>query len=401
MRFELRLLSLLVAGVACGVYGACSATTVTSAAPPVDADAGAGEAGPALPALAMNDVSVLVPLPASPTAPGYLKASSAGARGKLLPQAVYDKVPEFPVVPPDGLDYALMRAVAIRFDGCFPAPLSATRCEAQIRIVMQPFTTGGATLDSSLHLFYRLTEEELAAVVVGLRELKALAPETNDGPLDVNPALLAQGMEGAYGVGLRDLVLAHAGEQNLTRMTFFLRAPPKQEEWFFGGFSREGETMTPLTIVGVGKGNQRVDRPITTEGYEYSFTPAPKKPEDLQLLLVTATAKTAAAADLQQALGAVARIENPAKHGPDQLDCAGCHVATVLSAHAKANLALDVTAHADAFKSTRDLTVRGKSGTTPSSLRAFGYFGKEPMIATRVVNETAAVLDDLETRFPR
>jgi len=217
----------------------------------------------------------------------------------------------------------------------------------------------------------------------------------------VNPALVAQGMEGPYGAGLRALVLAHAGEQNLIRMTFFLRAPPKQEEWFFGGFTREGETMTPLDIVGVGKVNQRVDHPVTAEGYEYAFTPAPKKPEDLQLLLVTATAKGAPPADLQKALGALARIENPTKYGPDQLDCAGCHVATTLSTHAKANLALDTASHADAFKSTRDLTLRGKAGSTPSSLRAFGWFAKDPMIANRVVHETAAVLDDLEKRFPR
>lgn len=345
----------------------------------------------------MNDVSVLVPIPSSPAAPGFLRPSSKGDRGALLPQAVYDKIPEFPVVPAQGLDYARMRVVAIRFDGCFPAPAG---CEAQIRLVMQPITDAAETLDSSLHLFYRLTEEELAAVVVGLRQLRLLAPEQKDAPLDVSPALVAQGIEGAYGAGLRELVLAHAGEQNLIRMTFFLRAPPRQEEWFFGGFLRNGATMTPVDIVGVGKSNQRVDRPVTAEGYEYVFTPAPKKPEDVTPLLVSATAKTATPESLQNALGAMARIENPTKYGPDQLDCAGCHVATTLAAQAKTSLGLDATTHADAFKSTRDLTVRGKAATTPSSLRAFGWFAKEPMIAKRVVNETAAVLDDLEKRFP-
>jgi len=140
----------------------------------VEADAGAADAAaPALPALTMNDVSVLVPIPANPQAAGFLRPSSAGERGKLLPQAVYDKIPEFPVVPAEGLDFARMRVVGIRFDGCFPAPAG---CEPQIRLVMQPITDEGATLDSSLHLFYRLTEEELGAVVLGLRQLKELAP---------------------------------------------------------------------------------------------------------------------------------------------------------------------------------------------------------------------------------
>jgi hypothetical protein len=392
MRFEARVVFLL----ACGVYSACSSSTPNDS-PPATTPA-AADAGPPLPALVMNDVSVLIPIPSSPAAAGFLKPTSAGERGKLLPQAVYDKIPEFPVVPAQGLEYARMRAVAIRFDGCFPAPGG---CEPQIRLVMQPITDQGETLDSALHLFYRLTTDELGALVLALRQLKALAPELKDGPLDVSPAIVAQGIEGPYGAGLREIVLTYAGEQNLTRMTFFLRAPPKQEEWFFGGFNRDGATMTPLDIVGVGKMNQRVDHPVTTEGYEYAFVPAPKKPEDVSPLLVTATAKTAPPADLQRALGSVARIENPTKYGPDQLDCAGCHVATTLAAHAKASLSLDVASHADSFKSSHDLTLRGESASTPSSLRAFGWFGTKPMIATRVVNETAAVIDDLEMRFPR
>lgn len=73
---------------------------------------------------------------------------------------------------------------------------------------------------------------------------------------------------------------------------------------------------------------------------------------------------------------------------------------TVLLTYAKTNLGLDVAQQPDAFKSTRDLTVRGEAATTPSSLRAFGFLGAKPMIAKRVVHETAAVLDDLEKRFP-
>lgn len=123
MRFELRLLFV----AACGVYAACSSSAATPAAAPAEADAGAPEAGPALPALTANDVSVLVPIPSSPAAAGFLRPSSAGERGRLLPQAVYDKIPSFPVIPAQGLDYARMRVIGIRFDGCFPAPAGASR----------------------------------------------------------------------------------------------------------------------------------------------------------------------------------------------------------------------------------------------------------------------------------
>src|SRR5205085_10255508 len=127
------------------------------------------------------------PLPKSPASAGYLKPEDAGAKGPLLAKADYDKIPAFPHEGTDTLDYARMRVVAIRFDGCFPA---ATGCEPQIRMVMQPIADDGEALDSAIHLFYRLTETELAEVVTGLRKLRALAPEQKDSPLDVSPALV-------------------------------------------------------------------------------------------------------------------------------------------------------------------------------------------------------------------
>ncbi len=392
MRARWSLLSLLVV---LALPAACGTSTTSADAP--QADAGTPDAEPALPALGFNDVSVLVPIGKSPKSPGHLGQKDAGARGELLPQAVYDKIAKFGVEPDEGLDYARMRAVAIRFDGCFPAPGG---CEPQIRVVMQPITDTGTTLDSAIHLFYRLTEEELGAVVTSLRKLRALAPEQQDSPLDVSPALVAQGMEGEYATGLNELVTTYAGEQNLVRMTFFLRAPPVEDEWFFGGFARDGATMTPLDIVGVGKTNQRVNRPDTPGGYEYLHVPSPTKPEDITVLLTSAAAKAAAPADVEKALGAFARIENPQKYGPDQLPCAGCHMTTFATEYAKTNLGLDVAQQPDAFKSTRDLTLRGEAATTPASLRAFGFLGAKPMIAKRVVHETAAILDDLEKRFP-
>jgi len=372
----------------------CSSAAEAPAPPQADASAPA----PALPALGLNDVSVLVPIPSSPAAEGALGPTDAGAKGELLPQDVYDKVPKFGVKPAQGLDYARMRAVAIRFDGCFPGK---NGCEAQVRIVMQPITDDGKTLDSALHLFYLLDEAALATTVAELRRLRTLAPEVRDAPLDVHAALGAQGLGGAYGQGLRKLVLSLAGEQNLTRMTFFLRAPPRQEEWFFGGVDREGGQTKVIDIVGVGKANQRVDRPVTAEGYTYVLTPAPKVPEDMNVLLSTEAAKAATAEERASALAALARIENPQKHGPDALSCAGCHVATFVREATRATFGLDAATLPDAYTSPRDLTLAGRATATPSSLRAFGYFDAQAMISNRVVNESAAVVDDLERRFPR
>ena len=123
--------------------------------------------------------------------PGYMAPWSEGARGQLLPQAIYDQIPGFPVQPSQGLDYNRMRTVALRFDGCSPTPEGA--CEAQIRLVMQPITDDGSTLDSALHLFYSPTDEEMAAVVAELRELRA-GTDLEPGPLSVHPAIAAEGV---------------------------------------------------------------------------------------------------------------------------------------------------------------------------------------------------------------
>ena len=59
-------------------------------------------------------------------------------------------------------------------------------------------------------------------------------------------------------------MLRYAGEQNLVRVTFFLRAPPTTEVWFFGGLERDGEgILRVMNIVGVGRGGK--DREETLE----------------------------------------------------------------------------------------------------------------------------------------
>lgn len=45
--------------------------------------------------------------------------------------------------------------------------------------------------------------------------------------------------------------------------------------------------------------------------------------------------------------------------------------------------------------------MRGGAADNPSSLRAFGYFGSDPMISRRTINESAAVVADLEARYPQ
>jgi hypothetical protein len=344
-------------------------------------------------------VSVLYPLPSSSLDEGYLRPKTTGARGELLPQEVFDAIPTFPVTPADGLVYSRMRVVALRFDGCGGLP---EVCAPEIRAVMQPINNDGSARDSALHLFYHLTKEEMGQVVEGLRALRALAPEAPvEGPLDVHPALAAQGASGPYGTALRELVLGYIGEQTLARVTFFLRAPPVNEVWFFGGFERKDGTMTAMNIVDVGPNAQRVMLSKAGSSYTYDLTPQGVKPEDGRAFYSSGAATFATEEERQATMASYLRVENPRRYVPDQLPCAGCHISTFVTAEANRKYSFDQTLFSeDRFTSPgRDLTMRGGAADNPSSLRAFGYFDRDPMIAQRTINESAAVLEDLAARF--
>lgn len=378
-------------------------TSCTRPAPQAQPDAAADAATTVDPRLlGLNDVSILLPLPSGPTAQGYLSASSSGAKGALLPQSVFAQIPGFPVMPSEGLEYDKMRVVSVRFDPCNVAQ-PGDPCAAQVRMVMQPVTAAGSTKDSALHLFYSLTSEQFAAVVTALRSLRTMAAGATNGPLDVHPVLAAQGMSGAYATALNALLLANAGEQNLTKMTFFLRAPPLQEVWFFGGFTRSNGMLTRLNIQGVGTSNQRViHTPSDNDGFEYAFTPEATTPEDHRALLSTAQMDAATDEARRDAFAGFLRVENPDAHTVDALPCAGCHVSTFVTGRARQRFSLaDEMFAAHVFRSSRhDLTVRGLAAQTPSSLRAFGYFHGDVMISQRTVNESAKVADEIERLYP-
>ncbi len=361
-------------------------------------DAGPVDAAPPPPTLRLNDVSVLFPLPPDQEAAGYLRPTDRGAHGELLPRAVFDAIPTFPVVPADGIAYDRMRVLSLRVDGC-GGPHDT--CYPQIRLVMQPMR-GSLARDSALHLFFRLEAGEMGDVVGELRRMRSLAPGLTDGPLDVHPALATQGVTGPWGAALRALVLRHVGAARLTRVTFFLRAPPVQEVWFFGGLDRNGEAFEPMTIVGVGRGNQRVIHTDEAAGYRYDLTPVAVTPEDHSAVLSAAASARAAADARDRALASLHRVENPARYVPDELPCAGCHLATyVLAEAARTHGASPDRFAADRFTSSRhDLSLRGAAVESPSSLRAFGWFNTDAVISQRTVNESAAVVDDLDRRYP-
>src|SRR4051812_12231257 len=92
----------------------------------------------------LNDISILVPLPAVGEESMMLHPTS----NELLPKAVFDKL-QVLVINANPQDiYDRLMAVAIRIDPCFHE--GSSPCQHQVRMVWQPFVRAGPwmTLDA-------------------------------------------------------------------------------------------------------------------------------------------------------------------------------------------------------------------------------------------------------------
>ena len=350
--------------------------------------------------LAANDVSVLFPL-----GRGELWSASTPARGgaALLPRSAFDLI-NLPVIRelqgPDAT-YNALRVVSLRVDPCF----GGSPCYPQIRLVFQALTQNGAsTFDGAIHALYNLTSDEFSTLATRLKTVSALAPENASVTrLEVSPALLAQGMTGAYGAALRELVAQFIGGSNLAKLTFMTRAQGGGDRWDFGGFNvRDFQPSGGFPIAGL-DGNVLIQT-VRENGrggggggpqgagagaYAYTVTPGILRGE-LNLVLNSGVAQTATAADRQRAMDALARVENPLVESPDTVDCSACHLANRLRGNLQASFGLSSSL---SYTSTAEATrLIGGAERDNENLRAFGYFDAQPAIAQRTANETLKVV---------
>ncbi len=374
----------LVLGIA--ALGACSNAPVT----PTTSDA----------VLGPNDVSVLFPLPADGVYTGYLSPDTAGNGGPLIPRAVFDVIPPVNTRLETASDpHGMVRVLAIRFDPCFTATTTGSVCEPEIRMIFQAVDATDGPLDGAMHAFYRLTPAEFAEVVEGLRSLHDLAPENDTLVMGPSPALVAQGLDGAYGAGLLALVREHAGAATLRRVTFMQRTAARQTQWKFGFFEVVGGAPTRTSIAEIGVDTQTVNQMVGTDP-EFVIDPFAVLDEDLTVLL---TAESAAAADTamrEAAYRDALALENPMMNQPDEAQCAACHVASSVARHAEESFGLGTMAFAERFETDRALTTSSDTATDPEVMRIFGYFVRRPAVAPRVLHETAHVLDVIDADYP-
>lgn len=363
--------------------------------------------------LQLNDVSVLFPLPSSAAeqSDGLLAMTAKGARGELLPKRMFEELPSiFGSVASDligatnSASYDNLRVVAMRIDPCFAElepPASGQGCRNQVRLVVQE-TEVGSAFDSGLHLFYAVSREEvleLVRAIGGLRQKLAVSRAL--GKLQPHPLMVEQGLAGEMASGVRAAILAHAGSENLVRITRMTQN--NGPFWDFSGFEVESGKLVPMhipTLPADGDAKQTIERNFGAfQGLEAN--PPSGSTDEITLLSRPTEASALSESERAAKLTSLLRVENPGAHSPDTIDCASCHAATpikklVVEPHGWSTAGLPAF-EPNAARFDREALEPSYDGdTTPiMNVHAFSYFGAGLGISQRVVNESAAIVDYL------
>lgn len=355
----------------------------------------------------VDDVSFLYPLPADARLrTTLLGADAAGTRGALLPPDIHRALPPLDTIMPNGEGYHLLRVVSVRLDPCFPGlgVKDERDCKSQVRLVMQPVVlppegSGLTTMDLAVHLFYALSREELAGLLQELVDLRAASGiERGDGPVGIHRALAREGMEGAFARGARAALMARIGRENLTRMTF-MGVEQVGQAWRFGGFDIVGGDLVPMKIplLDVTEETFR-NRDLDGATFSYASTgPVSPATDDIRLLFDPTALAAASDEQRRVAYRHALRIENPTLNSPETIDCATCHITMAARRFAERTHGLSSAGESDLYRHPQGLPLAGATVERTNELRAFGYFDARPSISQRTVNETAAVVERVNT----
>lgn len=380
--------------------------------------------------LGMNDVTILVPLPAEPRAITLLGIAESGehAAAPLVSRAVYDRLVATPadIAPKIGGPVAFedFQVVAVRFDLCDRHNAVPCRADADavFRLILQPLYTGGGEVrahDIALHAFYPIPAAEIPGVVAELRALAQLAtaaapassPASVDAPLAVNTALSSPSTTTAatYRERLRALLLHHVRAERLLRLTVFGQdANSVAFAWILRGLEREtfssgDAALAPIVIPQLGDGAPVTQQSVRLGGGDtiYLAEPVADLPRGFALALSGPTFAEASAEDKRAAVAALIAIQNPSTHDTGNAQCLGCHVATFLTPSRAASAGVDLAALPERFTSSHNLAAGSGVATSDARvLRGLGWAAALPVISQRVANETAQVLAELSLRFP-
>jgi hypothetical protein len=364
----------------------------------------------------MNDATIVYPLPRSAGEMSQLLApQDAGPGGALLPLKYWQRIPSINQGEHSARTYRNLRLVAVRIDPCFRF---RGDCLPQIRFVWQPIDkavygsaspVGLEAKDAAVHTFYTLEPDEFRRFVSEYLHLKSsMANVRADAPLQVHPVMLKQGLGGPFSQGLRELLLKYCGERSLWRVTS-MSTLVGGDKWEFRGFNIVDGKPVEIVIPRTGNARSQSFFVSLASDREYRngrISPTPLGEDNLNLMLRDSRSITTRDVDTLKGLGAaVARIENPAIHSPETMDCVSCHstqVAGALLFGSAPWLSRDPHIMSHAFRSSSPLLQSvATTRNIPRVFRALGYFEKTPVLSRRVINETALVVGQLNKDFPK
>ncbi|MEO8704906.1 MAG: hypothetical protein ABI867_32940 [Kofleriaceae bacterium] len=354
--------------------------------------------------LGLNDVSILLPLPADPSTPVLVGIGGDGEGSELIaPNLVASLVGANAIGPKNGdvVTYDQFHVVALRVDLCprDSAGPCAEGLDGRLRVVLQPIFANAQQLvlshDIALHAFYPIPAGELASVVAELRALAAIQDVPIDTPLGVNTGIASA----EYTARLRALVMTYARADQLVKLTVIgQNAESAAFAWIFGGFERRDGVFAPIVIPGLGT---KTHQHVLDGGGDtiYQLTPGIDSPPGFAIAINGQRFAAASQDEKVFALDALAAIQNPLRHDANDLQCASCHVATFLTARRSESAAIDPQLLPDRYPSPYNLANDTLASHDSRVVRAFGWGGSAPTISQRVVNDSAQVVTEIEARF--
>lgn len=359
---------------------------------------------PALSAWELNEVSYLLPLPTPGHENRLWSANTPAKGGTLLPRSLYKELPMLVVLRDREWLYQSLRVVAFRVDPCFQEGEGENPCQRQIRFVWQPMEEirgSWMALDAAVHTFHVLNEAEWKALREGLLRLRARFPQEKGLALQVHPLLARNGFDSAYGRELARLVLSLAGPGNLTRATA-MTVNTEGTVWVFTGFDLKDGVATRIPVPRTKNVAQaffaNLERPLE---YRSSMNPFPQNEAPfLNLLKDSAAAeRDMGEEEIKKAVRSSLKALNPRLSNPGTIDCASCHAARGIPAWASEKFPRwnwDSIFGDDLFRAPGNLTDTTSQPRRTNLLRAFGYFGTDPVISPRTVFESALVAGAME-----
>lgn len=298
-----------------------------------------------------------------------------------------------------------LKMVAFRIDPCFKDHFYEN-CRKQVRVVWQPFEISkpralaavsdesevsefGLFKDAAVHTFYDLNEADFSAFLKKLAEIKkTYQVNTRGKSLTVHPGF----KNVRFLKSITDSIKIVVSSEKISRIAF-MQLETSGLHWRFSSFDVVQSSLKPMVPAHLVQ--PEIDLMLHSPWSRRLLgddIPVKTQQRDQLLNLAFSAEKTQ---NQEKQLRSALRVENPNRHLPGTIDCISCHVAPRVKERALKSLGAvgkTILSQSRFKQSGYNLTNQTRSR---SEFRALGYFGTDLEISDRVINESAAVAEQL------